>query len=437
MQFGAILRMASNYTQDRLTAAVERVLSGNPAARVAAEFQIPASTLRKWVSNAKKGIVRQRRGPKPLLPLDTEEAIQDWIIGRQIVCHPVGRADIMKKAIEISELVAGRAVTDGWYTRFRQRHPDLTDRSAQVLSRTRNTVDFDDARLLFSSLAKAIIESNASADQVFNMDETAFYKAPKSKRVVAVRRSKNVWMATPTTSFHMTTIACGSAAGFVVPPVFILPGKTVSLDILQGVEVPGAGVTGTPTGFLNMELFELWLSIFAAAVPPTVKRPLILVMDGCGSLYSSAIIEHATKLQVVLVCLPANATHLFQPLDVAVFASFKGKLRVLVNEFLDEGEAGSYSIDKATAVSIACMAWKGCKFATNVKSGFEVCGLFPLSLVNMQHRMDIYTRNGTPADIRLAAWLQAEPAIRREILTLPLPATKSKGRKRKTAPVSG
>ncbi|KAE9200906.1 hypothetical protein PF004_g18861 [Phytophthora fragariae] len=234
------------------------------------------------------------------------------------------------------------------------------------------------------------------------MDETAFYKAPKSKRVVAVRRSKNVWMATPTTSFHMTTIACGSAAGFVVPPVFILPGKTVSLDILQGVEVPGAGVTGTPTGFLNMELFELWLSIFAAAVPPTVKRPLILVMDGCGSLYSSAIIEHATKLQVVLVCLPANATHLFQPLDVAVFASFKGKLRVLVNEFLDEGEAGSYSIDKATA-----------------------------------HRMDIYTRNGTPADIRLAAWLQAELAIRREILTLPLPATKSKGRKRKTAPVSG
>ncbi|KAE8965711.1 hypothetical protein PR003_g29798 [Phytophthora rubi] len=109
-----------------------------------------------------KGILRQRRGPKPLLPLDTDEAIQDWIIGRQIVRHPVGRADIMKKATEISELAAGRAVTDGWYTKFRQRHPDLTDRSAQVLSKTRNTVDFDDARLLFSSLAKAIIESNAS-----------------------------------------------------------------------------------------------------------------------------------------------------------------------------------------------------------------------------------------------------------------------------------
>ncbi|EGZ25407.1 hypothetical protein PHYSODRAFT_311880 [Phytophthora sojae] len=89
------------------------------------------------------------------------------------------------------------------------------------------------------------------------------------------------------------------------------------------------------------------------------------------------------------MCLPANATHLFKPLAV-------------------EDNAGGYSIDKATAVRIACMTWKRCRFATNVQSGFKVCGLYPLSLVNMQHRMDIYTRNGTPADIRLTAWLHVE-----------------------------
>lgn len=108
-----------------------------------------------------------------------------------------------------------------------------------------------------------------------------------------------------------------------------------------------------------------------------------------------------------------------------------------MNEFAEEDNAGGYSIDKATAVRIACMTWKRCRFATNVQSGFKVCGLYPLSLVNMQHRMDIYTRNGTPADIRLTAWLHVELSVCREILTLPQPATKDQARKRKSTPVSG
>ncbi|KAF1785203.1 hypothetical protein GQ600_23503 [Phytophthora cactorum] len=101
----------------------------------------------------------------------------------------------------------------------------------------------------------------------------------------------------------MTTIACGSASGFVVPPVFILPGKTVKLDILKGCQVPGAAVTATPSGFLTPSCVGV----------PTSQR-----------------------------------THLFQPLEVAVFASFKGRLRVLVNEFVDEDDHGGYSIDKSS-----------------------------------------------------------------------------------------
>ncbi|KAG6955816.1 hypothetical protein JG687_00010956, partial [Phytophthora cactorum] len=54
-------------------------------------------------------------------------------------------------------------------------------------------------------------------------------------------------------------------------------------------------------------------------------------------------------LQDLLVCLPASATNIFQPLDVAVFASFKGTLRVLVNVLV---EWRLYSIDKATAPAV-------------------------------------------------------------------------------------
>ncbi|KAE9360557.1 hypothetical protein PR003_g149 [Phytophthora rubi] len=117
--------------------------------------------------------------------MEAEDAIQDCVIGRQIVRYPVGGSEILKKTQEISELVAGYAVTDGWNKQFMGRHLDLTNCS--------------DIRLLLNPMTKVIIETGASADQIFNVDETAFCKAAKSKRVVAVRHSKNVWTTTPTT----------------------------------------------------------------------------------------------------------------------------------------------------------------------------------------------------------------------------------------------
>ncbi|EEY59921.1 uncharacterized protein PITG_13071 [Phytophthora infestans T30-4] len=96
-----------------------------------------------------------------------------------------------------------------------------------------------------------------------------------------------------------------------------------------------------------------------------------------------------------MVCLPANATHLFQPLGVA-------------------DPEGGYSIDKTTAVRFSCLAWTRCHFSTNVSSCFHVCGLYPLSLVRMTQRMAIYTRNGSPTDFRIAAWLMVDLAIRQE-----------------------
>ncbi|KAE8981564.1 hypothetical protein PF011_g21966 [Phytophthora fragariae] len=96
--------MAPKYTQAALDSAVQEVLDGMPATVVAEASKIPVTTIRKWVTNAKNNTTRKRRGPKPLLLVKAEDAIQDWVIGRQIVRYPVGRSEILKKDQEISEL---------------------------------------------------------------------------------------------------------------------------------------------------------------------------------------------------------------------------------------------------------------------------------------------------------------------------------------------
>lgn len=90
-------------------------------------------------------------------------------------------------------------------------------------------------------------------------------------------------------NFHLTVLACGSAASFMVPPLAIPPGVTVRLGMLDGCEIPGAAVAITSSGFMNRALFVECLGFFSRSV---------------------------------LVLLPSNAIHFLQPLDGAVFVAY-------------------------------------------------------------------------------------------------------------------
>ncbi|RHZ31535.1 hypothetical protein DYB26_015757 [Aphanomyces astaci] len=67
--------------------------------------------------------------------------------------------------------------------------------------------------------------------------------------------------------------------------------------------------------------------MLSAHAPPSTERPILLIMDGCSSHYSEHIYAEAKALNILLQFLPANATHLFQPLDVTVFLPFKQAIR--------------------------------------------------------------------------------------------------------------
>jgi len=292
-----------------------------------------------------------------------------------------------------------------------RRFPKLAPRKAQNPSKTRNAVVDSDIMDLFHALAKNIIEKRLSASQIFNMDETAFMTRSKSKGVIAVRGSANVWDPEATASFHLSILACASAAGLVVPPLFILPGQRVNADMLDECHIEGASVTTTSSGFINSETFVEWLSFYASAVHAEVQRPLVLILDGCLSNYSLEIHDAARRVDVLLVFLPSNATHLLQPLDIEVFASMKRKLRRLLDVFADDSDDGYCSIGKAQAVKLAAQAWKCCRFKENIVSGFMACGIFPLSLVKMQKRLNLYKNNGIPAETARAAWPYKKDAI--------------------------
>ncbi|OWZ15593.1 hypothetical protein PHMEG_00010743, partial [Phytophthora megakarya] len=200
-----------------------------------------------------------------------------------------------------------------------------------------------------------------------------------------------------------------SAAGFVVPPVFILLEQTVSLEVFLGLGVPGAAVTTAEPGFMNLLLFSSWLQFFASAVLSPIRRPLVLIMDGCGSRFSLHIVRVAAACQIKLVCLPSNATHLFQPLDVAVFSSLKTNLNSALELLMNDSDDCNVSKEKAIK----------CNFSTNIKAGFRACGLYPLSLHRMTECLHHFRRNRAPRVAKIAAWLKIRTVVQNDLLVNP------------------
>eukprot|EP00644_Phytophthora_capsici_P004068 jgi/Phyca11/108352/e_gw1.15.519.1 len=220
--------MVKIYTATEKQAIIAEVQVGETIVAVSESSGAHERTIRKWIKTFKErsSLAAARKGPKTFFPQDVEQHLYDWIVGRQLVGRPVGRSGIIFKAQEVALLGCGQDVGEGWYKRFKARFPALTGRTAQSLSLKRNCVIPADLTTLFNTLAKLVIELKLDSSRVFNMDETAFQKQLKSKKVVAVRGSSNVWNTEPTANFHLTIVACGNAGGFVVPPAFILPGKT-------------------------------------------------------------------------------------------------------------------------------------------------------------------------------------------------------------------
>nr|CCA14821.1 PREDICTED: similar to ENSANGP00000028549 putative [Albugo laibachii Nc14] len=220
------------------------------------------------------------------------------------------------------------------------------------------------------------------------MNETGFGQKTKSRKVIAVCGPKNVWTKCIDMSFHLALVACVSASGSCLPPLFLLPGQCLNRDMLSKCSVPGATVTVAPKALTNQATFVFvkWLEHFAANVPSCVIQPLLLIYDGFASHYSKRIVEKAIEMKIILLLLPPNSTHILQPLDVSVFKPFKTSLRHSMDRFMIDEDVSS--LTKKQAISLASSAWKNGVLAEPV-----------LAFGQSQHRRCVHVENYTPMEV--------------------------------------
>jgi hypothetical protein len=178
------------------------------------------------------------------------------------------------------------------------------------------------------------------------------------------------------------------------------------------------------------------LDHFSKSIPDTVKRPVVLIYDGYGSHYNEEIVSRAIQLKIILVLLPANATHILQPLDVAVFKPFKTTLKRHFECFMIENATTTFS--KKDMIQVASSAWLKAVVERdqNIIHGFQTTGIWPLSFPSMQRRLCLFKSGGIAATSHeIEPWLQMKQVIRNEVLSLP-PRVDNNRKRRKTLDVN-
>lgn len=188
-----------------------------------------------------------------------------------------------------------------------------------------------------------------------------------------------------------------SAAGGYVPPMFIFPRKRMT-PTLEKDGLAVAIYKCSDSGWINEDLFLLWLGHFKEHVKPSENEPVLLILDNHASHISLAIYEYCKTYHIHMLSLPPHTSHRMQPLDVSFFGPFKAAYKRECDFFMK-----SHLAERITPYDVASLVKKAFSDVATMskgEAGFKATGIFPLN-------PNVFTDE----DFVAAEVLQSEPNV--------------------------
>lgn len=162
------------------------------------KHNIPKSTLR-W--HSKNSLNKKKAGAKPFLLLEEEDKIADWVIYCAAKGDPRTKEEVIAAATDIYMKHHGKETNEllsaGWFANFKKRHPKITFRTPQLVTKSSANVSEEDIRRFFNDFSKWLTDEGfdhlkSDPTRWLNADETGFELNPKPKRVLAAKGQRDV-----------------------------------------------------------------------------------------------------------------------------------------------------------------------------------------------------------------------------------------------------
>lgn len=223
------------YSEKTMQMAINAVNKGESPFSVSKRFEVPRSTLENKVKG--KTPLGRKMGPSPVFSEKSEEMLVNWVKAMAVRGFPVWKEDLLKTVGQITkELNIPNTFSNGipgrkWLYLFLKRHPSISERTVEKLSRVRANVSEDCVRKWFAEV-EAILEEEGSKSvlmhpsRIFNVDESGFMLCPKSEKVLAIRGQKNVYEIVNGSEKECITVSVVVGSdGTIAPTLIVFPGK--------------------------------------------------------------------------------------------------------------------------------------------------------------------------------------------------------------------
>jgi len=301
----------------------------------------------------------------------------------------------------------GKVPGKDWWNGFFERHPEVSLRTAEKLTKQRAVQD--NAAVYshyYDLLEKHMAEKMYQRKNIYNADETMW--KPKQPRVLAKKGTGTVYSIVDDPWQHVSFLFAVSADGDKMPPLIIMTGKNVMEKWTTCQEIAGTIYTASENGWITRAIYTQWFIEFF--VPHVNSRrgtradgtlePVLYIFDGHDSHLSLEIALLAEAHGIDLLQMPAHTSHRLQMLDKTCYGPFHVQIGKALNAY-----RGLHPRERITRDKVAELIKPGYDkglSSKNIVSGFDIC-------LNRDHVMGKLSNNSTTSPLTPAVAMDTNP----------------------------
>lgn len=408
------------YDENQILDAIQAVQNGMPILEASKRYKVPRTTLTYKLSG--RYPIERKMGPASYISKEHEGIIVRWILESQKKGFPISRHQLVESVkklvtdLNLKTPFKNNKPGKKWVELFLKRHPEISERIPQTLTVPRATISKEKLFSWFEEIEAYVSENNlteviADPVRVFNADESAFFLNPQGGKVLARKGDKNVYQMGNDEKECLTFLFTANAAGMMPPPMIVFRYDRVPSYVVSSV--PEAwGIGRSESGWMcGPTFFEYMANIFKPWLDQNnIPRPVIFFIDGHVSHLTLHVSQFCSENGIILICLVANATHIMQPMDVAVFRPLKTAWKESTERFKNDTKVAT--IKKEHAGMIMKKALDNTDLKDTISNGFRACGLVPftkdgIDLGKLLHKSNGNEENEVPV---VKDKLPAEPS---------------------------
>lgn len=295
----------------------------------AAAYGIPRTTLQSRLNGSQPTAIAHASQQR--LTPDQEALLVDWILLQDSHAQPPTHPHVREVATRILHMNGDyQPLGKLWVPHFIARNPRVASVVGRSIESSRTVAAKHDTIKAFMKLfERTRIELGIQTEDIWNMDETGVALGVcTNSQVIAASSKKKAYKASPEDREWVTILEVISAAGKKLQCLVIFKGKHIQSTWFPTYGTPDWKYTTSKNGWTSYAIGYQWLKdIFIPGSAPRSGGWRLLLVDGHGSHTPIDFMIACKENQIYLLYLPAHASHLLQPLDLAPFSVIKSRYR--------------------------------------------------------------------------------------------------------------